>query len=78
MNWKEEDGRLVKAFEADSFSDICKKLQDVAQVADEMDHHPDFEVFGYKHIRFRLFTHSKDSITELDHQLAQKIDSFFG
>ena len=77
MKWEEQDSKLTKKFEAKSFSDICEKLNQLAPIANQMDHHPDFEVSGYKYIQFTLFTHSENRITELDHRLAQKIDSIF-
>lgn len=74
MEWKEEDNQLRKTFTLESFSAITQILPKIAIIADEMDHHPDFEVFNYKNIRFSLSTHSKGKVTELDYELAQKID----
>ena len=52
MKWEEQDSKLTKKFEAKSFSDICEKLNQLAPIANQMDHHPDFEVSGYKYIQF--------------------------
>ena len=68
----------MKQFEARSFSDIIEKLGMISRVADEMSHHPDFEVKNYKEITFYLFTHDTNSITKADHKLAQEIDAIFG
>jgi 4a-hydroxytetrahydrobiopterin dehydratase len=78
MSWIEKEGTLQKDFKGDSFSDLCAKLQQVAEVADGMDHHPDFTVSGYKHIHFELMTHSEGKVTEKDHDLAMKLDDIFG
>ena len=77
MEWTEEENQLVKTFEMDSFSDIINRLDKVAEVANEMEHHPDFKVYGYKHIKFNLSTHDSNSITVKDHLLAKKIDEIF-
>lgn len=74
MAWTEENNRLIKEFKLESFSAITAALPKIAEVADSMDHHPDFEVFGYNKIRFSLNTHTSNSVTELDYQLAEKID----
>lgn len=75
MNWKEEKNQLVKEFQLGTFSEVVDKLNKVAQAADELDHHPDFEVFGYNNIRFKLNTHTVNKVTEKDYSLAEKIDA---
>ena len=73
--WTEQNGILVKEFKLKSFSDLIARLPSIAEVADEMNHHPDFSVFGYCNIRFELKTHDKNAITEKDYRLAEKIDA---
>lgn len=77
MEWKEKDNRLEKEFTAGDFAAIMEKLPELAKIADGMNHHPDFEVYGYKNIKFSLMTHSEGKITELDHNLAKEIDQLF-
>ncbi|WP_035844007.1 4a-hydroxytetrahydrobiopterin dehydratase [Crocinitomix catalasitica] len=77
MGWVEKNDKLVKTFEMESFSDIINRLNALAEVANEMNHHPDFEVFGYKQIKFALRTHDANSITDTDYQLAKEIDAIF-
>lgn len=78
MEWIENNGRLEKTFTLSSFSAIAEKLLEVAKASDEMDHHPDVKIFGYKNVTFSLITHSQKKITEKDHQLSRKIDAIFG
>lgn len=77
MDWTIIDGKLTKTFTAGSFSELVALLQPIANLCDDMEHHPDVEIFNYKCITFSLITHSAGKITELDYQLADKIDSFF-
>ena len=77
MSWKEKDDQLVKVFTLDSFSDLINRLPELAEVADAMDHHPDFEVFAYRNIKFKLMTHSEGTITNKDYELADEIDRIF-
>lgn len=74
MEWKVENNRLVKTFKLKSFSDITTALVKIAQKADAADHHPDFEVFGYNTITFKMFTHTDDQVTDKDYALAREID----
>jgi 4a-hydroxytetrahydrobiopterin dehydratase len=77
MDWTIIEGKLTKTFTAGSFSEVVASLQPIANMCDEMDHHPDVEIFNYKYITFSLITHSAGKITELDYELAEKLDSFF-
>ena len=77
MSWTTENEKLTKTFQHSGFSAIINKLPELAKIADAMNHHPDFSVHSYKFITFTLFTHSKKSITEKDHELAKEIDRLF-
>ncbi|MFT4601059.1 MAG: 4a-hydroxytetrahydrobiopterin dehydratase [Arenicella sp.] len=77
MSWIEKDDKLMKTFKAENFSDLTSKLNLIAAIADEMDHHPDFRVWGYNKIEFALSTHTSNSVSDLDHKLAEKIDTVF-
>jgi 4a-hydroxytetrahydrobiopterin dehydratase len=77
MSWKVENKKLVKSFKVEDFSDIINRLNELSPIANKMDHHPDFEVFGYNNICFKLSTHTIDDVSELDYQLAELIDLIF-
>ncbi len=78
MNWKEEDSKLVRTYELKDFSAVINKLDEVARIANEMNHHPDFKVHGYNKISFELSTHDVNGVTEKDQELANKINNIFG
>lgn len=48
----------------------------MAIAAEEMDHHPDMDI-RWRTVTFVLSTHSAGTITDLDYQLAQRIDALF-
>jgi 4a-hydroxytetrahydrobiopterin dehydratase len=77
MDWIEQDNQLCKEFTLQSFSAIVSLLPQLAAMANEMDHHPDFEVFSYSKIKFKLQTHSEGKVTEKDFKLAAEIDILF-
>jgi len=45
----------------------------LADVADDLDHHPDVEI-GYGTLTVHLLTHSVDAVTELDVEFARRAD----
>ena len=72
--WKVVDGKLNRAFKFDSFVDAFTFMAKVAFAADKMDHHP--ELFNvYNRVVIDLATHDVDGISNLDIELAKKIDA---
>lgn len=74
MEWNVMDGKLVKNFKFKSQTELAQFLLKVAAYADEMNHHPDCKIHKAFQLEITLFTHDKKAITDLDHQLAEKID----
>ena len=71
--WKVVNGKLNRAFKFDSFVDAFTFMTKVAFAADKMDHHP--ELFNvYNRVVIDLATHDVDGISNLDIDLAQKIN----
>jgi 4a-hydroxytetrahydrobiopterin dehydratase len=75
--WKLENGKLHKAFECKDFVTAFGKMTQVALVAEWMNHHPEwFNVWNK--VVIDLSTHSVQGISNLDFQLAEKINEIFG
>ena len=77
MEWCINNTYLERTFTLVDFSSIVKKIADLTTVCDELNHHPDVCIHGYKHVTFKLFTHDKNQITEKDYTLAKEIDAIF-
>lgn len=77
MKWTTQNGRMIRTFKMESFSAIINRLEALAIIANEAEHHPDFHVKNYNEIAFELYTHDSHSITEKDHSLAVEIDKLF-
>lgn len=73
--WKEEYNQLSRSFEFTDFKSAFAFMTRVAQIADEMDHHPDWHNV-YNKVDIRLSTHDAgDVVTETDRELARRIDA---
>jgi 4a-hydroxytetrahydrobiopterin dehydratase len=72
--WDVEGERLAKSFEFSSYKDGVAFATKVADIADEMDHHPDLEI-GYKKVRVSMNTHSVGGLSPYDLELARRIDA---
>ena len=73
--WREEDGQLVRDYEFKDFAEAMTFVFRVAELAEEVNHHPDILVHGWNNVRLTLSTHSKGRLTDADRGLAERIDA---
>ncbi|MCS7237439.1 MAG: 4a-hydroxytetrahydrobiopterin dehydratase [Thermoguttaceae bacterium] len=70
-----DDGtRLVKPLRVADFVAGVELLQRLSAVAEELDHHPDFHLERFRHVRIEVWTHSVGGLTSRDFELAERID----
>jgi succinate dehydrogenase / fumarate reductase iron-sulfur subunit len=67
------DEAITRTFVAASYAQGVRLVQQVAEVADRLDHHPDVDI-RWTRVTFRLSTHSAGGVTEMDLRLAREID----
>ncbi|WP_346237475.1 4a-hydroxytetrahydrobiopterin dehydratase [Niabella insulamsoli] len=76
--WQQSDNRLYRKLKFKDFSEAFAFMARVALEAEKMDHHPEWKNV-YNTVEIWLSTHDAgDTVTEKDHQLAQKIDTILG
>lgn len=72
--WELVDGKLHKEFIFSNFIEAFGFMTQAAIVAESMNHHPEwFNV--YKKVVVDLMTHEAGGVTELDFELAAKMDN---
>jgi 4a-hydroxytetrahydrobiopterin dehydratase len=75
--WALIDGKLHREFICKDFVAAFGKMTSVALVAESMNHHPEwFNVWNK--VVIDLNTHSVKGISNLDFELAAKVDEIFG
>jgi 4a-hydroxytetrahydrobiopterin dehydratase len=74
LEWKRSGDRLVKTMRRSGFPDAMAYVNQVAELAEAMDHHPDMGI-AYDTVTFTLWTHVAGGITERDLELARRIDA---
>jgi 4a-hydroxytetrahydrobiopterin dehydratase len=72
--WEVEGKALERTFEFEDFAQAIDFVNGLAELAEDADHHPDIDV-RYNKVRVILSTHSKGGLTEMDFDLAEKIDT---
>ena len=71
--WTRKGDALVKTYSFARFADGIGFVQQVALIADKMDHHPDIDI-RYTKVTFSLSTHDAGGITQRDLDLATSIE----
>ena len=74
LKWIESNDKLKRKFEFKDFNEALAFINKLAPICESMNHHPEIN-WVYNKIEITLSTHDAgDKITELDYQLAKKID----
>lgn len=71
--WEIANNGLEKQFKFSSFSLVMDFINQLAQEAENMHHHPDW-CNSYTVLNVRLTTHSINGLSQLDVELAKRID----
>jgi 4a-hydroxytetrahydrobiopterin dehydratase len=72
--WSGDPAAIRREVQAPSFPAAITLVDQVAEVAEEMDHHPDIDI-RYRRVTFTLSTHDAGGVTALDIELAGRIDA---
>ena len=73
MQWNELNNTITKTFEFNSYLDGIDFVNEVANLAEQENHHPDIEIV-YCKVTISLTTHDVGGLTEKDYKLAKLID----
>ena len=73
-NWEEIEGKLTEEFTFENFAEALAFVNQVGEIAEELNHHPDIFIYDYKHVMIQIYSHDVQAITEKDEELAAEID----
>jgi 4a-hydroxytetrahydrobiopterin dehydratase len=71
--WSLNDNRIVKDFSFKDFSEAFNAMCDIADVAEEIGHHPDW-YNSYNKLNIKLISHDVGGLTMKDFELALRIE----
>ncbi len=64
--------------ETEDFAEAIDIINDVAHVAEELQHHPDFHLEQWNKLRITTWSHDAGGLTERDERLAARISKLLG
>ena len=73
-SWSGDTDRIRRTVELPTFRDAVTAITGIADVAEEMDHHPDIDL-RWRTLHLTLVSHSAGGVTANDLELARRIDA---
>jgi 4a-hydroxytetrahydrobiopterin dehydratase len=70
--WVGDVAALRRSYELPDFPTAISAVDEIAVVAEEMDHHPDIDI-RWRTLHLTLSTHSAGGVTQLDVELAHRV-----
>ncbi len=72
--WDYEKKAITRTVEFEEFMDAIDFVNNVAEIAEEAQHHPDISI-KHTNVSLKLTTHDAGGVTDLDVELAQRVDN---
>ena len=71
--WEREGDRIVKLFAFKDFAEALAFVNEIAEPAEAMNHHPDVAIH-WNEVTLTLWTHASGGLTDRDFALARAIE----
>jgi 4a-hydroxytetrahydrobiopterin dehydratase len=72
--WDYEKKSITRTIEFEEFMDAIDFVNDLAEIAEEAQHHPDI-IIKHTKVTLKLTTHDAGGVTDSDIELAQRVDN---
>lgn len=73
--WQRDGDEIVREWKLEDFAGAMAFVNQVAEAAEEANHHPDILIHGWNKVRLSLTNHSAGGLTEADFALAGRLDA---
>ncbi len=70
--WEVENGTLTREVQVKNFRAALALVNEIGQIAEQQNHHPDIAIFRWNHVRVELYTHTVEGLSENDFIMAAK------
>ena len=78
LQWEREGDQIVREWRFVDFGGAIAFVGRVAEVAEEVNHHPDILVHGWNKVKLSLTNHSAGGLTAADFDIAGRLDRLDG
>lgn len=72
--WQQQGPWLMKRFEFDDFEEALGFVNQVGDIAEDMQHHPDISIQNFNEVVVNITTHEVSGITEKDFDFVEHLE----
>jgi 4a-hydroxytetrahydrobiopterin dehydratase len=72
-DWKVVNGKLSKKFKFDTYKEVLDFVNEVGEIAEEQNHHPDM-IVKYGEVIVTMFDHEKNKISDKCYKFTNAVD----
>ncbi len=76
--WRREGDEIARDWKFQDFASALRFVNQVADAAEQANHHPDILIHGWNKVRLSLTNHSAGGLTEPDFEMADRFDELAG
>jgi 4a-hydroxytetrahydrobiopterin dehydratase len=77
MSWKNDGTKLTKEFKFKDFKDALAFVNNVGELAEQSNHHPDIKIHSYNKVLVELTSHHAATVTDKDTKMASELDRLY-
>jgi 4a-hydroxytetrahydrobiopterin dehydratase len=74
LAWEREGDEIVRERRFENFAEAIVFVNQVAEVAEDANHHPDIFLHGWNNVRLSLTNHAAGGLTDADFAVAARFD----
>jgi 4a-hydroxytetrahydrobiopterin dehydratase len=74
LAWEREGDEIVRERRFENFAEAIAFVNQVADVAEDANHHPDIFLHGWNKVRLSLTNHAAGGLTDADFAVATRFD----
>ncbi len=76
-NWKQDESgkRIETLARTKDFVTAVALIQEIAQIAEDENHHPDLHLTNYNRLRITSWSHDVGKVTDRDMRLAKRVET---
>jgi 4a-hydroxytetrahydrobiopterin dehydratase len=69
--------KIIKKYIFKDFNQAIEFVNQIAEVANKLDHHPNIKIYDYKKVEVEIYTHSENALTNKDYELEKEVDKIY-
>lgn len=71
--WEFKSKEIIKVYTFETFRDAMEFVNQVAEIAQRLNHHPDIHI-NYRKVKVICWTHKYNAVTKVDTELASEVE----